>query len=250
MAITIDEFVNPKSMITPGAAAGLVAAIAGACFSVLGIVLPWLLVLLSFFVGCVVFFSKEFSDPAMTKGAKCFFYTLNSLIIFAMVTGTHSVLDRTDTSTAASVSFNHSAYAQGAKQKIHSLDQKRPFFFDWTKENSLPMATDSEDNGIVITTDEDLGRLTELFVDLGLIMPKYSIQIEIERSKFSEEVKSVTWDLPKAYFAQDKLVTTDKSENFAMNIQAWKPFEIGAEIELESGRKLRRKKVITFNAME
>ena len=149
MAITVEEFVNPKSMITPGAAAALVAVVAGACFSMFGIVLRWSLIALSFFVGYVVFYSKEFADPTMTKGAKSFFYILNSLIIFAMATGTHAVLDKTSPLATADVSFIQFAYAQEVKQNILPFKQKRPFFYDWTKEYSVPKATDSEDNGIV-----------------------------------------------------------------------------------------------------
>ena len=66
MAITVEEFVNPKSMITPGAAAALVAVVAGACFSMFGIVLQWSLIALSFFVGYVVFYSKEFKLLRLT----------------------------------------------------------------------------------------------------------------------------------------------------------------------------------------
>jgi hypothetical protein len=40
MATTVEEFVNPKSMTTPGAMAALVATVAGGFFSMFG--LRWL----------------------------------------------------------------------------------------------------------------------------------------------------------------------------------------------------------------
>jgi hypothetical protein len=251
MATTIEEFVNPKSMITPGAAAAVVATIAGAFFSMFGIVLPLSLIALSFFVGVMVFYSKEFADPTMTKGAKGFFYILNSIIIFAMATGTHAVLDKADRSATASVSFIRPVYAQETQPSVPPLKQKRPFFYDWTKGDPVPKGPGSGDIGIVkFTVDKDFGRLKGFFVDVGLATPGYKVQVEIDKSKVSGDVKSVTWDLPKAYFAMDQVMTTDKSRNFEMNIQAWKPFEIGAEIELESGEKLRLEKVITFDAIK
>jgi hypothetical protein len=139
MATTVEEFVNPKSMTTPGAMAALVATVAGAFFSMFGIGLPPSLIVLSFFVGVVVFYSKEFADPKMTKWAKGFFYVLNSIIIFAMATGTHALLDREKRNpTRPGVSFLATAYAQGAQQSPTVLTQKRPFFYDWTKGDVVP----------------------------------------------------------------------------------------------------------------
>ncbi len=251
MAITVEEFINPKSMITPGAAAAIVATAAGAFFSLFGIVLQVSLIVLSLFVGVIVFHSKEFADPEMTKWAKGFFYILNSIIIFAMATGTHAVFDKTARSAIASISFIRPVYAQEKQPSDPSLKQKRPFFYDWTKGDHVPKSTGSEDVGIVKSTvNKDFGKLKGLFVAAGIATPDYKVQVEIDKSKVPGHVMSVTWDLPKAYFAQDKVTTTDKSKNFKLNIQAWNPFEIGAEIELASGEKLRLEKVITFDAIK
>lgn len=129
-----DEFVNPKSMVTPGFAAATVATIAGALFSMFGIALPAALIILSFFTGAVVFHSKEFADPEMKGWAKGFYYILNSLIIFAMATGTHAVLDKgkgKGTSIAEAGSpFFVAAYAQEGPQNPPLLKQERPFFYD------------------------------------------------------------------------------------------------------------------------
>ena len=277
MTLIGEEFINPKSMITPAVASAIVAVIGGAFFS-LGIVLEVSLVVLSFFVGCVVFLSKEFSDPDMTKPAKWFYYILNSLIIFAMATGTHGVLDRSNTASAASVScsqgsntstgtsvscnerlnsvttasvsFIQSAHAEEVGKNNQTLEQKRPFFWNWTKRFFAPEATSSNDNGIVVKVRDDSGLAKRLFRKLRLAVPDYRVEVKIDPSKLSREVKDVTWNLPEAYFAQNQIESTDESGDYAISIKAWSPFEVVAEIELKSGQHLRWNKFITLNPTE
>ncbi len=253
MAITVEEFINPKSMITPGAAAAIVAMVAGAFFSMFGIALPASLIILSFFVGAMVFYSKEFADPKMTKLAKGFFYILNSIIIFAMATGAHAVLDKKKGaySLETGASLLRAVYAQEMQQGIPLLKQERPFFYDWTKGNPVPKTSTPASKDIVkYKVEKDFGAVKGVFVNVGLVTPDYKVQVEIDKSKLAGEVKSVMWDLSQGYFPKDKVMSTDKSKNFRMNIEAWKPFEIGAEIELESGEKLRWDTLITFGPVK
>ena len=132
--MAIEEFVNPKSMITPGAAAAVVATVSGAFFSMFSIALPVALLIFSLFVGAIVFYSKEFAEEGMGIASKIFFYALNSLIIFAMATGTHAVLDNRTTSVAwNTTSFVQPAHAQEKATNIPLLKQNRPLFYDWTR---------------------------------------------------------------------------------------------------------------------
>lgn len=250
MAIKTDEFFNPKSMITPGVAAAAVASIAGALFTMCGIALPPALIILSFFVGAVVFHSKEFADPKMKRWAKGFFYILNSMIIFAMATGTHSVLDKQKGSalTGTGIPFLGVVYAQEVQQSPPLLKQERPFFYDWTKGTPVPSAR-LESKGIVkFKAQKDFGMLKGFFVDLRLATPDYKVQVEIDKSKLPDEVKSVTWHLPAAYFAKDRVTVSEATKNFAVSIEAWRPFAIGAEIELNSGERLRVEELVSFEA--
>lgn len=250
MPNTMEEFVNPKSMITPGVLASFVSMAAGAAFTMLGVPIPTTLIILSFFTCLIVFFSKEFSEPEITKKAKGFFYVLNSIIIFSMATGTHVVLDRRNLPATAGFSLIQPVNAQGEQETVPPLKQKRPFFYDWTKGNPVP-GTDPEHTEIVDTKiKENFGKVKGFLVLMGLATPNYMVQVKIDESKIPGDVKSVTWNLSKEYFEKDQVTTTDKSGGFEINIQAWKPFAIGAEIELESGEKVVWADVINFDAVE
>lgn len=244
------EFINPKSMLTPGALAAIVATIAGALFSWLGITLPVILIVLSFLFGAVVFDSKEFADPQMKRTAKWLYYVLNSLIIFGMATGTHSVLDKRGRTSAtnAGLLIITSAFAQETTQDTPVLKQERPFFYDWTRHTPYP-ATRLVDKGIVtFKTEKGSGTLTGYAANLGLVKPTYKVQLEIDKAKLPGEVKSVTWHLPAAYFAKDRVTVSKATENFGVNIDAWKPFAIKADIELKSGEKVVVEKLVSFEA--
>lgn len=245
--MNLEEFVNPKSMVTPGFAAAIVATVAGALFSMFGLALPLALIALSFFVGAVVFLSREFADPQMRSIAKGFLYVLNSLIIFAMATGNHSLLDqRGRTGSPPRVSVVGSAYAQEThSEKIPVLKQERPFFYDWTKATAAHAGMD--DKGIIrFEATKDFGKFKAIFIDAGVMTPDYKVRVGINQSKLPGEVKSVTWYLPAAYFVHDKVKTADTSRDFAISIDAWKPFVAGAEIELTSGEKFRIEKLVGF----
>lgn len=249
MAINTEEFVNPKSMATPGFLAAAVASVAGAVFSMFGIALPAALIILSFFFGAVVFHSKEFADPQMKKWTKWFFYILNSLIIFAMATGTHSVLDkrgRTSVADTRILSFS-AAYAAEAQPDIPLLKQERPIFYDWTSITRHPSERIDEKSILKYTAEKDFGTVKGVFVAAGLATPDYKVRIEVDKSKLPDEVKSVTWKLPAAYFTKDRVAVSDESNNFAVRIDAWKPFAIGAKIELKSGEILQLEEFISFD---
>jgi hypothetical protein len=249
MAINTEEFVNPKSMVTPHFLAAAVASVAGALFSMFGVALPVALAVLSFFFGAVVFQSKEFADPKMTRRAKGFYYVLNSLLIFAMATGTHSVLDRRGRTslTNAAIPFFSAAYAQEVQQKIPLLKQERPIFYDWTSPTHAPSGR-LDDKGILkFNAVKDFGTVKGVFVAWGLATPDYKVRVEVDKSKLPDEVKSVTWKLPPADFAKDRVAVSDESKNFAVSIEAWKPFAVGAEIELKSGEKLRVERFVSFD---
>lgn len=82
----MNEFLNPKSMITPGVAGSIVMLVGNA------VVLQfpeapfrWVIVILSFVVGTIVF---QAALPLMERLA---FWAINSLIIFAVGIGTSNV---------------------------------------------------------------------------------------------------------------------------------------------------------------
>lgn len=246
MATNTQEFVNPKSMITPGFAAASVATIAGALFSMLGIAMAASLVALSFFFGGVVFHSKEFAE--MKRWGKGFFYILNSLIIFGMATGTHSLLDRGTRAPARGVGLSivTTAFAQ-AEQSIPVFKQERPFFYDWTKPADLLRTSPNDKNIIKFQADKDFGPWRGFFINAGLATPNYKVRIAVDPSKLPAGAKSVTWYLPSAYFARDTATSTDGANNFALIIEAWRPFAVSADIQLGTGEKVRVDQFVAFD---
>ena len=247
MAAKTEEFVNPKSMVTPGFAATIVATIAGALFTMFGIALPATLIILSFFVGCIVFHSKEFADPKMRRWSKAFFYILNSLIIFAMATGTHSVLDQRKSSHAeAGIPFIRAVYAQEIQPGCPVLKQERPFFYDWTTATPRSEARPGDKVIVRFMAEQDFGKVKGFFVSAGLVMPTYKMQLEIDKAKLPGEIKSVTWHLPE-YFAKKTVTVSEGTKNCGVSIDAWQPFAIGADVELMSGEKFQLEKFLSFD---
>lgn len=85
---TISEFVNAKSMVTPGFAGGLVMFITNAIDLQFGCgpYLPFFVLFFSFLVGIVVFV-----DQNVTGLIRLTFYLINSLVIFAVASGTNQI---------------------------------------------------------------------------------------------------------------------------------------------------------------
>lgn len=85
----MQEFLNPKSMITPGVAGGLVMLLANGLifqFEIGKPMIPWTFLILSYLVG--LFLLRDFKVKAMEK---IVLYLLNSMIIFCMATGSNAV---------------------------------------------------------------------------------------------------------------------------------------------------------------
>ena len=267
MAIAIEEFINPRSMVTPSLAAAIVATVSGALFSMLKFGLPWGLSLLSLFVGCVVFFSKEFTEGKMGILEKAFFYVLNALILFAMATAIHTMIDskHQDSKHQDSkhqdgkhqdgkhqsetvLSIIGSAYAQDSQQTPPSLKQKRPIFNNWIQFNQTPIIVDAQSMCIVPKVDKNFGTFKKTFIKWGLIVPDYNIRVEYNADNVNcGAVTSVTWKLPNDYFQKSQVVTTNDKVKFAIDVEAWKPFPIEAEVTYNSGQKKQLLRIINFD---
>jgi len=256
MSLNVEEFINPKTMITPGIVATMVATVSGAFFSMFGFALPACLLFFSFFIGCMVFFSKEFKEQRMTKLAKVFLYVINSIIIFAMATGTHAVLDKSEkdgiSGTFSSIEFFiRNAYAEEPKTETKVIKQKKPFFYNWTK--SLAHFKTAQSSGAsMIEYDahkKNYGSFKNTLVKGGIVVPVYEVKVKVDQSKTNSEIKAVTYKLPSAYFDDKQIIVKDKRTNFEISLEAWKPFVLRAEIELETGKKIQVETPIIFNKM-
>jgi hypothetical protein len=84
-----DEFLNPKSMLTPGVCGAVIMTITnalGLSFGIVGVGRTFICLGLSFLVGSVVFAG----GAKLPWQSKAVLYLLNSLIIFSMAAGTNS----------------------------------------------------------------------------------------------------------------------------------------------------------------
>ncbi|CAN7773262.1 hypothetical protein LJR175_007631 [Variovorax sp. LjRoot175] len=83
----MNEFLNPKSMATPGAAGAMVMFVANSiCFQFPEVEFRWTTIALSFFAGAIVFSAKE-----LVLSHRAAFWILNSLIIFSVGVGTSNI---------------------------------------------------------------------------------------------------------------------------------------------------------------
>ena len=110
----VDEFLNPKAMLTPGIAGAVTMLIANALWVAFGLPPRWTSLMLSFVLGLLVFVGRSGGVPGWQRTV---YYLLNSLIIFSVSIGTNY----------AGVGLTHPPAAQsGAVQPA-----TRAFFGDW-----------------------------------------------------------------------------------------------------------------------
>jgi hypothetical protein len=80
------EFLNSKSMLTPGVAGAMVMLMANALGAQFFLPLRWTALLLAFIVGTIVF-----ADKRARLWQRAILYLLNSLLIFSIAVGSNSV---------------------------------------------------------------------------------------------------------------------------------------------------------------
>jgi hypothetical protein len=111
----MNDFVNPKSMMTPGAAGALVMFLSNAvCFQFPDVEARWLALGLSFVIGALVVAATK---PKVLAAAG--FWLVNSLVIFAVAVGSAGEAAKATSQPAGSVAaamnlVMPSAYAQSA----------------------------------------------------------------------------------------------------------------------------------------
>jgi hypothetical protein len=80
------EFLNPKSMLTPGVAGAMTMMITNTLHQQFGTPASWTGLIISFAMGLIVFTASTVSWPQ-----RCAFYVINSLIIFSVALGSSAV---------------------------------------------------------------------------------------------------------------------------------------------------------------
>jgi len=84
----VEEFLQPKAMLTPGIAGGVTMLIANALWVAFALPPRWTSLVLSFVLGLLVFVAKGGAVPLWQRAV---YYLLNSLIIFSVSIGTNYV---------------------------------------------------------------------------------------------------------------------------------------------------------------
>lgn len=82
LAKMTEDFLDPKSMLTPGVAGSLTVLITGTLASQFGLPGNWTGLILSFLFGLMVW-----ANTAMPLVQRAIFYVLNSLVIFSVAIG-------------------------------------------------------------------------------------------------------------------------------------------------------------------
>lgn len=116
----MQEFINPKSMLTPGVAGSLMMFLVnGIAFQFPEISLRWLALILSLLIGAIVWFSETGGKSVVLQ--KAVYWILNSLVIFVVGFGTANLAtEATAGASKAAVSDARllpsvsTAFAQGA----------------------------------------------------------------------------------------------------------------------------------------
>ena len=85
--VKVEEFLQPKAMLTPGIAGGVTMLIANALWVAFSLPPRWTALLLSFLLGLLVFVAT----PRAPVWQRAVYYLLNSLIIFSVSIGANYV---------------------------------------------------------------------------------------------------------------------------------------------------------------
>ena len=116
----VEEFLQPKAMLTPGIAGGVTMLIANALWVAFSLPPRWTSLVLSFLLGLLVFVAMTSSVPLWQRAV---YYLVNSLIIFAVSIGTNYV----------GVGLTHPP----AQQSNAVQPRARMFFGDWLRDTVL-----------------------------------------------------------------------------------------------------------------
>ncbi|MGI9484781.1 MAG: hypothetical protein ACR2RF_02650 [Geminicoccaceae bacterium] len=114
-----NDFLNPKSMLTPGFAGILVMALANSVSSAIALNPMYIALALSFLVGTLIF------QNARLAWARGVYYILNSLIIFNMALGGNTVGLGINNAESANLAIISTAFADPSDQEQELIEQRR-----------------------------------------------------------------------------------------------------------------------------
>jgi hypothetical protein len=113
----IDEFLNPKSMVTPGVAGAVTMLITNTLSSQFGLLPNYTGLVISLIFGLVVFLAQSQANWLV----RIIYYFLNSLIIFSVAMGTNQ----------AGLSSAKAAEPKSPQPALAKTSTTAPFFANW-----------------------------------------------------------------------------------------------------------------------
>jgi len=108
----MQEFLNPKSMLTPGVAGALVTMLTASLSKSFNLPGSWTALVLSFLLGIILLLNQTVAMPQ-----RLILFILNSLVIFSVAVGGNSVGAKLSNTPKGSF-FNEA-------------QMEKPFFHDW-----------------------------------------------------------------------------------------------------------------------
>jgi hypothetical protein len=118
----VDEFLQPKAMLTPGIAGGVTMLIANALWVAFSLPPRWTSLVVSFLVGLLVFVATT----RVPVWQRALYYVLNSLIIFSVSIGANYV----------GVGVTHPPAPETRAAEPTAPTGARQFFGDWLRAGS------------------------------------------------------------------------------------------------------------------
>lgn len=155
------DFVNSKSMATPGFAGGLVVLLANSLIGAFAIqeYRSFCVLGLSFLVGAVVF-----ADMQVRPGIRFVFYVINSLIVFAVAMGANSVANRAENAAEPNINSVIRPIAEMDEFSPFRLAQNIPIDSNQVRSRALRDQVKTISNSILLV-QEDLIRNQKKYVN-------------------------------------------------------------------------------------
>ena len=235
--VTTEDFLNPNSMITPGAAGTLVALISGAIDNNfhIGYLSYWFL-LFSFLMGSLVFQSNHFQRRQLGRWTKGVYFVINSFIIFAMATGSGAILDGYQV-RGASLQVEGIALAQSSSREIIVQDRAR---YDWTKRPYIEGSANAKSDGVQLiyrVSSPSSARKS----DSGLLdyfrRSGYVVNAQV-RANRPVTIQKVVYHLDPRSFKTTSTTRTSRTNDFRLQLKAWRSFNLKATVYLKTGEKI------------
>ncbi|HAK87981.1 MAG: hypothetical protein A2077_04705 [Nitrospirae bacterium GWC2_46_6] len=145
------DFLNPKSMLTPGIAGGLTASVSLTLASAFAISFKWSALGISFLLGLLIMISMRNSIPLLQRFIYCI---LNSLIVFSMAFGAGKGIDsqpQLDPKIIDKIVNTQLSVVEPQPPSVLALSnayaQQYPIKSDKPKKSTAPSGTDKKGTG-------------------------------------------------------------------------------------------------------